>query len=68
MAQGIKDPAFSLLWLGLLLRREFDPWPQKLPYAVGMAKQKKKKKNLYIQVIAVSSYSQIQEVMIKNNS
>ena len=65
MAQGIKDPAFSLLWLGLLLRREFDPWPQKLPYAVGMAKQKKKK-NQYIQVIAVSFYSQIQDVMIKN--
>ena len=27
MAQQVKDPALSLLWLGSLLRRGFNPWP-----------------------------------------
>jgi len=27
VAQGIKDMALSLLWLGSLLRLGFDPWP-----------------------------------------
>ena len=27
MAQLVKDPALSLLWLGLLLCHVFDPWP-----------------------------------------
>lgn len=27
MAKGVKDPALSLQWLGLLLRCGFDPWP-----------------------------------------
>ena len=26
MAQQVKDPALSLLWLGPLLWRRFDPW------------------------------------------
>ena len=39
MAQWVKDPVLSLLWLG------FNPWPWKLPYALGMAKKKKKKKS-----------------------
>ena len=27
VAQGIKDLVLSLLWLGYLLWRRFDPWP-----------------------------------------
>ena len=27
MVQQVKDLVLSLLWLGLLLRRGFDPWP-----------------------------------------
>ena len=27
MAQWVKDPALSLLWLRLPLQRGFDPWP-----------------------------------------
>ena len=27
MAQWIKDPALSLLWLGSLLWHRFNPWP-----------------------------------------
>ena len=34
----IKDPVLSLVWLG------FNPWPQELLHAAGMAKKKKKKK------------------------
>ena len=35
MAQQIKDPALSLLWLGLLVWRGFDPWPRNfhMPWA-----------------------------------
>ena len=27
-AQGVKHPALSLQWLGLLLRQRFNPWPR----------------------------------------
>ena len=27
VTQWVKDPVLSLLWLGLLLWRGFDPWP-----------------------------------------
>ena len=27
-AQQVKGPVLSLPWLGLLLRRRFDPWPR----------------------------------------
>ena len=29
MAQQVKDPALSPLWLGSLLWRRFNPWPRK---------------------------------------
>ena len=38
MAQQVKDPALSLLWLGL------NPWPGQLLQALGIAKNQKKKK------------------------
>ena len=28
VAQGVKDPVWSLLWLKLLLWYAFDPWPE----------------------------------------
>ena len=28
VAQGVRDPALPLLWLGLLLWLRFDPWPR----------------------------------------
>ena len=34
VAQGIKEPELSLLWLG------FDPWPPELPHAMGVAPKK----------------------------
>ena len=43
MAQQIKDPALSLLWLGLLLWHEFKSLAQGLLHAMGEAKKKKKK-------------------------
>ena len=44
MAQQIKDPALSLLWLGLPLWHEFKSPAQGLLHAMGEAKKKKKKK------------------------
>ena len=40
MAQQVKDPALSLLWLRSLLWREFDPWP--LNFHVPQVRLKKK--------------------------
>ena len=34
---AVKDPALSLLWLGSLLWRQFDPWPQKPLHAAVTA-------------------------------
>ena len=42
MAQGVKDPVFSLLWLGLLLWRGFHPWLGTSTYQ-GHGRGKKKK-------------------------
>ena len=39
MAHCIKDLALSLQQLGSLLRHRFNPWPQELPYAMGVAPQ-----------------------------
>ena len=44
MAQWVKDPALSLLWLGLLLWRGFDPWPGNFCMARGGQKQKTNRK------------------------
>lgn len=43
MAQKVKDPALSLLRLGLQPWHRFDPWPGEFPHAMGVAKKKKKK-------------------------
>ena len=43
MAQRVKDPALSLLWLGSLLWDKFDPWPRNflLPQLRGSLKPSK---------------------------
>ena len=51
MAQWVKDPVLSLLWLGLLLWCGFHPWPWELSCAMYGCGQKlpktKKKKKLF---------------------
>ena len=42
MAQWVKDPVLSLLWLGSLLWRRFDPWPRSFLHAVSAAPPPKK--------------------------
>ena len=44
MAQQVKDPVLSLLWLWLQLWRGFNQLAQELRPAAGMAKKKKRKK------------------------
>ena len=44
VAQQVKYPALSLKWLGSLLWCRFDPWPQKVPHATGMGKNKQRNK------------------------
>ena len=44
LTQWVKDPALSLLWLGLLLWLRFNSWPGELPHSSGVAKTGKKKK------------------------
>ena len=39
MAQRVKDLALLLLWLGLLLWHGYDPWPQEILHAWGMAQK-----------------------------
>ena len=46
MAQQLKDSTLSLLWLGLLLWREFDPWPGN--FCMPHVQPKKKEKVLII--------------------
>ena len=46
MAQWVKDLALSLYRLRFLLRCGFEPLPQELPHAVGVAKGKKRIKVL----------------------
>ena len=43
---GLKDPLLLQLWCGLQLRLRFSPWPQELPYAMGVAIKKKKGSSL----------------------
>ena len=44
MAQQVKGPALSLLWLRLLLWLGFDPWPRNFCMLQAGQKKKKKKK------------------------
>ena len=39
VAQWVKDPALSPLWLGSLLWHRFHTWPRNFPCAMGMAKK-----------------------------
>ena len=50
MAQWVKDPALSLLWLWLELWRGFDPWPRNfhMPQALPIVKDKNKIKGCTI--------------------
>ena len=45
MAQQVKGPALSLLWLRLLLWLGFDPWPRNFCMLQAGQKKKKKKKS-----------------------
>ena len=42
VAQQVKEPALSLLWLGLLLRCGFDPWPRNFHMQQAQAKTNEK--------------------------
>ena len=48
VAHQVKGMASSLPWLGSLLWCRFDPQPQELPPAVGLAKQNKRNLNKII--------------------
>ena len=39
---GLKEPALLQLWHRSHLQLAFNPWPQELPYAMGMATKKSK--------------------------
>ena len=41
MAQRVKDPVLSPLWLWLQLWHGFDPWAWELLQAMGMAKNER---------------------------
>ena len=45
MAQGVKDPAQSVLWLWLLLCRRFNPWPRNFPMPWAPRKNKERTRN-----------------------
>ena len=40
MAQGAKDPVWSLQWPASMLWHGCDSWPGELPYAAGGVKKK----------------------------
>ena len=42
MAQQVKDPVFSLQWLG------FNPWPREFLHAAGRGKTKKQKEKRFL--------------------
>ena len=52
MAQQVKDPGLSLLWLWFQLWHRFDPWAQEPPHAPGVAKKKKNTKLKLMVVMA----------------
>ena len=41
VVQKVKDPLFSLQWLGVLLWCRFNPWPGELLHAADVAKKRK---------------------------
>ena len=45
MAQWVKDPALSLLWLGSLLWCSFSPWPRNFSMLWVWPKREKKTKD-----------------------
>ena len=62
MAQWVKDPALSWLWLWLLLWQGFNPDPGTL-HAAGAAKKKKKKRT----TLEVHVKIQIHGVLVRYN-
>ena len=46
--QWVKGPALPHLWHRSQLCLRFNPWPQELPYAAGMAIKKRKEKVVYV--------------------
>ena len=55
MAQQVKDPGLSVLWLELLLRHGFDPWPQNF---CTPKKKKKKREEFTLSWVAISPVSE----------
>ena len=43
MAQQVKDPAVSLLWIWFLLRQRFYPWPKNIGMPQAWPKKEKGK-------------------------
>ena len=58
MAQRVKDPILSLLWLESFLWRGFDPWPW-----VRQKKKKKKKIRIYMYVYTYMYVSDIAQLL-----
>ena len=61
MVQWVKDPAWSLQWLGSLLWHDFNSWPGKFHrHKSGKKKKKKKKKtDLSIRIATVAFWSRV---------
>ena len=51
VAQWVKDPVLSLLWLGSLLWCRFDPWTRNFCILWAWPKKKKKKKRILLRVM-----------------
>ena len=56
VAQQVRNPAFSLLWLRSLPWCGFDPCPWELPYSVAVAIKKKKKKHPWAIIETIDKY------------
>ena len=55
MAQWVKDPALSLLWLGSPLRCGFDPWPGNFHMLWAQPKTKQNKTKTLQRALSLSS-------------
>ena len=56
LLSGLKDPALLWLWCRLAAAALIQPLAWELPYAVGMALKRKKKKNNLVESISLLFY------------